>query len=36
VVAVEAGDGALERLRGRLGRDAAVVRTAAELVAAAE
>lgn len=34
--ALEAGDGALERLRGRLGAQAPVVRTAAELVAAAE
>jgi phosphoglycolate phosphatase-like HAD superfamily hydrolase len=36
VEAVEAGDGALERLRGQLGGQAPVVRTAAELVAAAE
>ncbi len=36
VEVVEAGDGALERLRDRLGQDASVVRTAAELVAAAE
>ena len=36
VEAVEAGEGALERLRGRLGEQASVVRTAAELVAAAE
>jgi phosphoglycolate phosphatase-like HAD superfamily hydrolase len=36
VEAVEAGNGALARLRGRLGAQAAVVRTTAELVAAAE
>ena len=36
VEAVEAGEGSLERLRGQLGEQASVVRTAAELVAAAE
>jgi phosphoglycolate phosphatase-like HAD superfamily hydrolase len=36
VEAVEAGDGALERLREQFGEQASVVRTAAELVAAAE
>jgi phosphoglycolate phosphatase-like HAD superfamily hydrolase len=36
VEVVEAGDGALERLRERLGDGALVVHTAAELVAAAE
>jgi phosphoglycolate phosphatase-like HAD superfamily hydrolase len=36
VEVIEAGAGALDRLRTRLGQDASVVRTAAELVAAAE
>jgi phosphoglycolate phosphatase-like HAD superfamily hydrolase len=33
IIAVESGSGALERLRARLGADAVVVRTRAELVA---